>query len=475
MSQKSIILWFRQDLRLVDHPALHFCLSLNRPIIPLFILDTHYARPLGGASKWWLHQSLKTLNLDIEAMGGKLLLAKGGPHTILRQLIKEHRVDTVVWHRAYEPEVIQRDGMIKKSLKEDGVDCHSFNGRLLREPFEMETKSKTPYKVFTPFWKALREGLQDMQPLEKPHIIPFGGKDIDGIRLEDLDLHPHDPDWSKGLHETWDVGERAAHAQLDKFLDTVENYPTNRDRPDLDTTSHLSPYLYWGQLSPRQVIHRLWAHQTMHPNSATGCETLARELGWRDFFYHQLYHFPKLTKEPVNPLFSNLPWQNDPDNFEAWCKGLTGYPYLDAGMRQLWYTGWMHGRVRMAVASFLIKHLQIDWREGEAWFWDTLVDADMASNCSNWQWVAGSGADAAPYFRIFNPILQSQKFDPGGDYIRRWVPELRDCPTAFIHEPWKAPPSVRSAFGAGYPSPIISHEIGRRRALEVYAALKSTH
>ncbi len=453
---KPVLVWFRQDLRLSDNPALDFAVKSGRPVICLFVLDDQSpgAWKWGGASRWWLHHSLAALD---KALDGRLVLRRGDAAKIVRALVKEGGADTLVWNRCYEPFAVARDKSLKSDLSADGVTVQTFNAALLHEPWELKTGGGTPFRVFTPFWKAMR-AMDVAKPLAAPRKLDL--QKAKSEALKDWKLLPAKPDWAKGFD--WTPGEKAAHAALYDFLDDVKEYGRARDLPDRDGTSRLSPHLHWGEISPRQI----WQAVTTHGHSG-GSETFLKELGWREFCTQLLFHNPTLPELPLDKRFEKFQWRKSAKDFEAWTKGKTGIPIVDAGMRQLWQTGWMHNRVRMIVASLLIKHLGIHWREGQAWFWDTLVDADLANNSANWQWVAGCGADAAPFFRIFNPVLQGEKFDPRGDYVRRFVPELKAVPDKFIHKPWTAPQPP-----AGYPAPIVDLAQGRERALAAFQALK---
>jgi deoxyribodipyrimidine photo-lyase len=474
-----VIVWFRQDLRLADNPALAFAVKHAKQIIPLFILDEDDPRTPGGASRWWLHESLDALAQDLKAKGSSLILARGGALNVLEDLIGKSGATGVVWNRVYEPWARNRDSGIKTTLREQGVMAKSFNAGLLKEPHEIATRNGDPFRVFTPFWKTLAQEVdQAAEPLPPLPALPPTPKGLASEALSVWSLQPSRPDWAGGLRRAWAVGEKAANDRLDRFLDgAAATYKTDRDRPDLTGTSRLSPHLHFGEIGPRQVWARVQARIADGSLQSNQGWAFLRELGWREFSTHLLYHFPSLVDENFNPKFDAFPWQGDAMALSRWQQGRTGYPIIDAGMRELWETGWMHNRVRMIVASFLIKHLLVDWRQGEAWFWDTLVDADLANNAASWQWVAGSGADAAPYFRIFNPILQGEKFDTRGDYVRRWVPELSGLPDKFIHKPWEAPAKVLDdanvTLDETYPAPMVDHKAARNRALAAFDRIKS--
>ena len=433
---------------------------------------------MGAASRWWLHHSLDALQKSLKDRGSRLILRTGPCEDTLRELIKQTGADAVYWDRCYEPAAVRRDKAIKTSLKRDGIEAESFNCNLLFEPWDVQTGQGTPYKVFTPYWRACQQRPAPDKPIPKPRTIPGPKTWPGGLALEELGLLPK-IDWAGGLAKTWEPGEAGAGKALKKFCGSaVGDYELGRDRPDQAGTSRLSPHLHFGEVSPRQIWHRLTSQMSsgLEGEDRKGAWAFLREVGWREFAYHLIYHFPATTKKPLRPDYAAFPWLKDPAGLSAWQRGLTGYPIVDAGMRQLWETGWMHNRVRMIVASFLVKDLLIDWREGAAWFWDALVDADLASNTLGWQWVAGSGADAAPYFRVFNPTLQGKKFDPKGAYVRRYVPELASLPTKYIHEPAKAPADVLAEagveLGKTYPRPIVDHSEARDRALQALDVIK---
>lgn len=459
-----IIFWFRQDLRLEDNPGLWAACREGRPLIAVYIWspeeEGHW--PYGAASQWWLHHSLEALM----ASGVQLIIRQGPALSVLQDLIKESGADAVYWNRRYEPWAIKRDANVERSLRKSAIDAQTFNSALLFEPYSIFNKRGKPFQVFTPFWSTCLKQLPLRKSFGLSKITPFT-KSLKTLPLAELGLLPK-IHWDKGIAKQWRPGEVEALKVLRRFLDNdVQSYAVARDFPALDdSVSHLSPYLHFGEISPVTV----WSHTEKHPHS----ECYLRQLGWREFAHHLLVHFPHTTEKPLRVPFENFPWIHDQAVLNKWQKGMTGYPFVDAGMRQLWTTGWMHNRVRMVVGSFLVKHLLLSWVEGEKWFWDTLVDADAANNCMGWQWVAGSGADAAPYFRIFNPITQGEKFDPEGEYVRKWVPELAKLPNTLIHKPWEATYlELREAdieLGRDYPYPIVDHAKARERALK---ALKS--
>jgi deoxyribodipyrimidine photo-lyase len=474
-AEKPLILWFRKDLRLDDNHALDGACATGRPIIPVFVREPSSAGtgPLGGAQAWWLHHSLVSLSASLEALGGSLNLASGDALDVLLGLIKSSGADTVMWNRRYDPAGIAIDTRIKRELELQGIKAKSFAGQLLHEPSRLKTGGGTPYRVYTPFWRALENAGEPPRPLDAPDAVRFAPVLDTGETLGSWGLLPTKQDWAQGFSQVWHAGEDAAREKLSDFLDqSLSGYKINRDFPAKQTTSMLSPYLALGVISPG----RIWEETRGLDVPADDLVHFRKELAWREFSYHLLYHFPKLPYENWNGRFDGFGWNNDSAQFKAWTRGMTGYPIVDAGMRQLWQHGFMHNRVRMIAASFLIKDLMIDWRRGETWFRDTLIDADPASNAAGWQWVAGCGADASPFFRIFNPILQGEKFDRDGDYVREFVPELADLDNKYIHKPFAAPPSVLDKagieLGETYPKPIVDHAAARDRALKAYNAVK---
>ncbi len=473
------IVWFRKDLRLSDNPALHAAVARAEPVLCLFVLDDAVdgALPVGGAAKWWLHHSLTHLSRALEEIGGRLILRSGPASKIVPDLAQETGAGAVYWNRCYEPDAIARDKALKTDLNSAGVDACSFNGSLLYEPWEVKTKAGGAFGVFTPFWKAERALGDPPAPVAAPKSLGTFAGDWGGESLSDWNLLPTRPNWAKAFSDHWQPGEEGARVRLGEFLDdVVATYSDTRNSPAVDGTSRLSPHLAFGELSPREVWHLSLEEARRSPSKESGIWSFLREIGWRDFNHNLLFNNPDIPAENYNRKFDAFPWQKDNDAFDAWCRGRTGYPMVDAGMRELWQTGFMHNRVRMVAASFLIKHLLIDWRAGEAWFRDTLLDADLANNTTNWQWVAGSGADAAPFFRIFNPIGQGEKFDPDGRYVRRWVPEIADLPDKYLMKPWEAPEDMRREagieLGETYPRPLVDHAKARARALEAYEEVK---
>ena len=464
------LLWFRNDLRLADNPALRDALATGGPVLPVYILDDAAAGAwqAGGAARWWLHGSLASLQRDLAGPGLRLKLLRGDAAGCIERLVTESGAGSVHWNRRYEPWAIGQDKAIKAGLERQGVTVRSHKGSLGREPWEVLRQGGAPYKMFTPFWRAWA-ALGDLPaPLPAPGAV---GEPVepDTAALAALGLLPTAPDWAHGLRAAWTPGEAAAHDALDAFVEErLAGYRRLRDFPAEPGVSLLSPRLHHGELSPRQVWHRT--------RSVAGAEPFLRQLVWREFAHHLLFHFPQMPEEPLRPEFARFPWSDEPGLFEAWARGRTGYPLVDAGMRELWHTGYMHNRVRMVVASFLTKDLLLPWQLGAAWFWDTLCDADLANNSMSWQWAAGCGTDAAPYFRIFNPASQAAKFDPKGTYIRRWVPELAKLPDAATHEPAAVSGLDLQAAGVRldrtYPCPIVDHAFARRRALEAYGLIK---
>ncbi len=470
------IVWFRHDLRLDDNPALAAAVARGR-VVPVFIHAPEEEAPWepGAASRWWLHWSLAKLAESLAKAGAPLLIRRGPSLVALRAVAAEYAATHVVWNRRYEPAVIQRDTAIKQALVADGFTVESFNGSLLYEPVDVATKEGKPYQVFTPFWRSLLARPEPAEPVAAPRKL-IAAKPVQAatrsIVTEDLDLLPTIP-WDQTMNTTWSPGEEGASKRLDTFLDrALRDYTTGRDRPDHEGTSGLSPHLHFGEISPRRVWHavRQAAGGSPAAKLAGSPEVYLRELGWREFASHLLYHFPHTADAPLRADYARFPWVSDPVGLRAWHRGRTGYPIVDAGMRQLWATGWMHNRVRMIVASFLVKDLRVSWLEGARWFWDTLVDADLAANTLGWQWAAGCGADAAPYFRIFNPTTQAEKFDPDGTYIRRWVPQLARLSSDAIHAPAEAAGQTLEAagisLGRDYPEPIVDHAEARTLALE---------
>ncbi len=546
VSDSPIIVWFQLDLRLSDHPALDEAVRRGGPVIPVFVWSPEDESPWapGAASRWWLHQSLASLERDLEAAGSRLVLRRGAAAgAALLQLARECGAGAVFWHRRYEPGAARRDAQIEAALGKCGIEARQFSSSaLLFEPDALQTASGSPYKVFTPFSRAcLRLADSIADPLSPPARLAPPSEWPKSVALADLELEPK-INWAEGLRGAWTPGEAGAARRLERFLEeAMENYADGRDQPGIEGVSRLSPYLHFGEISPRQVWRAVnearfslaRAGKSSRERSsgvragaasgefAKGADAFLRQLLWREFAYHLLYHFPHTPAEPLRPEFARFPWREitkkekdrrdikdrkdatnrrgfisadgdggaiDTDSaaqfLRAWQRGATGFPIVDAGMRQLWTTGWMHNRVRMIVASFLVKDLLISWQTGARWFWDTLVDADLANNTFGWQWTAGCGADAAPFFRVFNPAAQGRKFDPDGAYVRAWVPELSRLPSRCIHAPWEASPAELRAAGVrlgenhgdeqgnNYPLPIVDHASARLRALDALARMK---
>lgn len=482
MTAKPTLLWFRQDLRLSDNPALHAAIQRGAAVIPVYIWapDEESAWSPGGAGRWWLHHSLRSLAEALKKKGNDLIFRRGLSEGTLLELAAACDAGAVFWNRRYEPEIMGRDAALKDALRARGLEARSFNSALLFEPWELRTKTESPYKVFTPFWKACLQRADPGSDLPAPRQIPAAAQRMAGLALQDLELESK-IDWASGMREAWLPGELGAQRELGRFIsEAMPDYPEARDRPACAATSRLSPHLHFGEIGPRQIFNAIQhaAARDRRPGAQRGAEAFLRELGWREFAYHLLYHFPFTVDRPLRPEFQKFPWRREEKSFRSWCRGRTGYPLVDAGMRELWTTGWMHNRVRMIAASFLVKDLLISWQEGARWFWDTLVDADLANNSLGWQWTAGCGADAAPYFRIFNPVTQGEKFDPEGSYVRRWLPELGRVPVKWIYRPWEAPEEVLKnagvVLGKDYPRPIVDHGEARILALQALAAIKKS-
>jgi len=477
------IVWLRQDLRLRDNAALSAAALRGGPVVVAFIWDEEGegAWAPGEASRWWLHHSLLCLDRSLREKGTRLVVARGESSRVLRRLAGETGAGAVYWNRRTEPAARARDRAVEASLAARGIEARAFNSALLFEPERVANRQGGPFQVFTPFWRHCVQ-----LPVDPPVVLGRNAFSVRvpvwprSLRVSDLGLLPKG-DWTEGLARAWKPGEKEGARRLRRFVSgALASYAGGRDSPAVDQTSMLSPWLHFGEVGPRQVwaaVKALSADSGAFPPSE-GAGAFLREIGWREFAQHLLVHFPRTPEEPLRPGFARFPWATDPADrmLRAWQRGLTGYPIVDAGMRQLWKTGWMHNRVRMVAASFLVKHLRLPWIHGARWFWNTLVDADLANNTLGWQWSAGCGADAAPYFRIFAPVRQGERFDPQGSYVRRWLPELAAVPDEFLQAPWQAPAPVLAAAGVRlgdtYPRPMVDHATARAAALRAYGALR---
>ena len=476
------VVWLGHDLRLSDHAALDHAAATRGPVIPLFVWapEEHGDWAPGGAHRWWLGESLGVLDADLRERGSRLTLRQGPSLDALRDVIGATGADAVVWLTRYEPALRARDAEIREALEADGIACKQFTGRLLHEPEEIRTGSGGPYHVYGPFWRKFKAVVDVPEPLATPRLgasrAPEAWPESDGVDALGLTALQQDGvDWSGEMAAFWAPGAAGARQRLDRFLAVAHDYDDDRNRPDLRHTSELSPHLHWGEISPREVWH---AVQSWVSNGTTreAADKYLSELAWREFSYHVLHAYPSLPDEPLKAKYAPFRWDDAPGALRAWQRGQTGYPIVDAGMRQLYALGWMHNRVRMITGSFLCKDLLLDWREGERWFWDCLCGGDLANNSMGWQWVAGSGADAQPFFRIFNPVSQGETHDPEGDYVREWVPELAGLPKKWIHKPWEAPDDVLKAagvtLGETYPEPLVDHSERRDEAMERYNEIR---
>lgn len=468
MSKNNILFWFRQDLRITDNPALNEA-SKQGNVFPIYILDDHNPKDfkMGSASRCWLHYSLQDLDRNLK---NNLNYFMGNPQDIILDLVKKHSIDSVIWNRCYEPWQVSRDKKIKMKLKSINVNVKTFNGSLLWEPWDILKKDGTPYKVFTPFYKKGCQSLPSPKvPLNKPYKLETKRIPFNNTTVKSLNLLPKHS-WHEKIKDSWSFGEANAKKRLQAFLRSgIHDYKEGRNYPNKNNVSLLSSHIHFGEISPNQIWH------SVNKFSNINSDHFLSELGWREFSYNLLFHFPDLPNKNLQPKFNKFKWNKSNKLLKSWQQGKTGYPLIDAGMRELWQTGYMHNRIRMVVASFLVKNLLLHWKHGEKWFWDCLVDADLANNCASWQWVAGCGADAAPYFRIFNPVLQSKKFDADAFYIRKWVPEIAKLPTKFIHSPWEASELELAAsgvkLGKTYPFPIVDLKSSRDAALKAYNML----
>lgn len=475
MTDKITVFWFRQDLRISDNPGL-FEAAKNGLVMPIYILDDSSSGifKIGSASRWWLHHSLNNLN---QSLDNKLNVYAGKCKEILLKILQTNNISAVYWNRCYEPWRIRDDSEIKTLLKNMGIESKSFNGSLLWEPWEILKSDGTPYKVYTHFYHKVLQAHKPRSPLAKPKKLVLVQDCNNTNTIDVLGLLPSKK-WYEQIGQYWDIGESAAQEKLQQFLDNgLLGYKENRNHPYKPNVSRLSPYLHFGAISPNQAWYGVQTKGAIQP-CVKDAEHFLSELGWREFSYYLLYHFPDLPHKNFQAKFDQFPWQHDANLLRAWQKGQTGYPIVDAGMRELWQTGYMHNRVRMIVASFLVKNLLIHWHYGEDWFWDCLLDADLANNSASWQWVAGSGADAAPYFRIFNPVVQGEKFDSNGQYTRRFVPELSKLPNQFLFKPWEAAEDVLIAagivLGQTYPRPIVNLQHSRDQAMRAYYNLRTS-
>jgi len=474
----TALVWFRRDLRLSDNPALRHALKQADRVVTVYIHAPDEESPWnpGAASRWWLHHSLVALDGALGQRGSRLIIRAGDSLDCLRALCRETGAGLVFWNRLYDPAVISRDTMIKQALREDGLDVESFNASLLSEPWELETKNGGPYKVFTPYYRAFRQQTL-AQPVTAPRTLRAPRTLPRSLAISELELLPAIR-WDDGLAAAWTPGHAGGAARLNEFAQhDIDDYMFARDFPARDGVSALSPHLHFGEVSVRETWHMLDSLKAgVGVDSAV--DAYQRQLVWREFAHHLLFHFPDTPQRNFHNVFDAYPWRGNKRLYSAWCRGTTGIPLVDAAMRQLWHTGWMHNRARMNVASFLTKNLRMHWREGARWFWDTLVDADLANNTMGWQWSAGCGADAAPFYRIFNPVRQGERFDPDGGYVRHWLPELAALPDRYLHQPWNAPPSVlaeaRVTLGRDYPRPVVDLNESRDRALESYRSLRRT-
>jgi deoxyribodipyrimidine photo-lyase len=475
---RTALVWFRRDLRLTDHAALSAAVAAADRVVALYIHAPAEEAPWapGAASRWWLHHSLAALDAALAARGTRLTIAAGPSLATLLAVARASGAASVHWNRSYEPALVARDAAVTTGLRAAGLAAASHAGNLLLEPRTVRNGQGEPFRVFTPFWRACQTALGGVPPPRPaPRAIAPAARPPASVPLAALGLLPRSG-WDRGLAARWTPGEAGALARLEAFLDAdVARYGERRDRPDLAATSRLSPHLHFGELSPRQVFAAT-LRRAADAGAGRGAGSFLRELGWREFAHHVLAAFPHTSAAPMDPRYAAFEWRDDAAQLAAWRRGATGVPLVDAGMRELWHSGWMHNRVRMIVASFLTKNLGLSWLEGARWFHDTLLDADLANNTHGWQWTAGCGADAAPFYRIFNPVLQAERFDPGRAYLRAWLPELARLPDEWLHRPFAAPPAVLAAagvaLGADYPAPVVDLAASRARALAAWQRLR---
>ena len=476
---KKCVIWLRKDLRIHDHAGFAKAIANNYEIIPVFIWDeAEHQWQEGAASQWWLYHALADLQEQIKNLGGKVYIHQPeegqSVADYLQALVKAYDAEVIYWGRRYEPEIVKRDTTLKQDLLNQEFEVKSFNTHLIYEPHTIRNKSGKHFKVFTPFWKhclTLEVGQLIQVSKEQWKKVNWHLTSAK-LSIDDLGLLPK-ISWDEGFYDHWKPQRNEGLKRLKEMVSTkYKTYNVERDLPAIDGTSQLSPYLQWGQISAHEIYHAF--SKNYNDTIETG---YLRQLFWREFSYHLMFNEPHTPNKALRSEYEQFPWERNEEFLNAWKKGQTGFPIVDAGMRQLWQTGWMHNRVRMIVGSLLVKHMLQDWREGASWFWDTLVDGDLANNTMGWQWIGGCGADASPYFRIFNPIIQGEKFDPKGAYVKKYCPELKDVPEAYIHKPWQMPEIELVAgvtIGKTYPRPVISHLDGRQKALDAYAKFKDS-
>ena len=472
MIEKIGVHWFRLDLRLNDNPSLEKLSKEVDKIIPIYIYEENIE--IGQASNCWLEKSLEDLNNELSKIDSKLYIFKGNPKKIIDKIIKDNNISSFGWNRLYDRHSIERDKEIKLSLIKKSITCNTFNGYLLSEPWDIKNKSGSFFKVFTPFWKTNFETLLNKRlDLSSSKNYNFYKKDMSSaIEIYELELNIPKKKWMNRILSYWDIGEDSAKLKLKNFVNNkLYNYETGRDRPDPDFTSKISAHLHFGEISPKRIFNDVIKSKIDEDNK----KKYLSEIGWRDFSYNLLFNYPDMTELPIQSKFIKFPWLKGKKNLSNWQLGKTGIPIVDAGMKELYEMGWMHNRVRMIVGSFLTKNLLLHWKDGARWFFDTLVDADIGSNSAGWQWISGSGADASPYFRIFNPILQGKKFDPSGEYVKKFIPSLKKIPEKYIHSPWEMTADEQKKYnfiiGIDYPEPIVDLSITRKRALAAFKSI----